>query len=208
MLYFPTAGVYTGGEVIAMTLGENLQRLRKAKGLSQDEVAEKLFLTRQSVSKWENDGAEPGVENLKALASLYGVTVDALVGAEELPKEEKPPVPSDGAYLQLLKLRIGAVVVALVCMLINNERFPLLFLLSEFLTPGALVMFLGYWIKKGWIWAFLVGTESLFAVLMAMLLGTDAPFMGLLVLLLVGCWVFRLCQRDIQRLFYKEDEIP
>ncbi len=62
-----------------MTLGENLQRLRKAQGLSQDEVAQNLFLSRQSVSKWENDGAEPGVENLKALSRLYGVTIDELV---------------------------------------------------------------------------------------------------------------------------------
>ena len=191
-----------------MTLGERLQQLRQRSGLSQEEVAQKLFLTRQSVSKWENGQAEPGIENLKALARLYGVTVDALVGTEELPKEEKQSVPSDGAYLRLLKFRIGVVAVVLVCMLINNERLPLLFLLSEFLAPGALVMFLGCWIKKEWIWALLVGTESLFAVLMAMLLGTDAPFMGLLVLLLVGCWVFRLSQRDIQRLFYKEDEIP
>lgn len=80
MLYFLTAGAYTGGEVIAMTLGENLQRMCRAKGLSQDEVARKLYLSRQSVSKWENCGAEPGVENLKALSRLYGVTVDELVG--------------------------------------------------------------------------------------------------------------------------------
>ena len=63
-----------------MTLGGNLQRLRKERGLSQEEVAQALFLTRQSVSKWENDGAEPGVENLKALAKLYGVTLDELMG--------------------------------------------------------------------------------------------------------------------------------
>lgn len=203
MLYFLTAGIYTGGEVIDMTLGENLQRLRKARGLSQDEVAEKLFLTRQSVSKWENDGAEPGIENLKALASLYGVTVDALVGAEE-----KPPVPSDGVYLRLMKFRIGVVAMVLVCMLVNNERFSLLFLLSELLAPGALVMFLGYWIKKSWAWAFLLGTEILFAMMAALTFGSEVPFMGFLVLLLGGCWVFRLCQTDIQRLFYREEEIP
>ena len=65
-----------------MSLSENLQRLRKEKGLSQEDVAQKLFVSRQSVSKWENGIAEPGVENLKALASLYGVTLDELVGNE------------------------------------------------------------------------------------------------------------------------------
>lgn len=63
-----------------MTLGENLQKLRKSAGLSQEEVAGRLFVSRQSVSKWENDQAEPGVENLKALAALYGVTMDQLTG--------------------------------------------------------------------------------------------------------------------------------
>lgn len=191
-----------------MALSDNLQRLRKAKGLSQDEVAQKLYLTRQSISKWENGQTEPGVENLKALARLYGVTVDVLVGAEEFPKEEKPPVLSDGAYLRLMKFRIGVVAVVLVCMLVNNERFPLLFLLSELLAPGALVMLLGYWIKKSWAWVFLLGTEILFALIAALIFGAEAPFMGFLVLLFLGCWVFRLCQTDIQRLFYKEDEIP
>ena len=63
-----------------MSLSENLQRLRKEKGLSQEDVAQKLFVSRQSVSKWENGNAEPGVENLKTLANLYGVTLDQLVG--------------------------------------------------------------------------------------------------------------------------------
>ena len=55
-----------------MTLGENLQNLRKEAGLSQEQVAQQLFVSRQTVSKWENNLAEPGVENLKALAKLYG----------------------------------------------------------------------------------------------------------------------------------------
>lgn len=65
-----------------MTLGENLQKLRREAGLSQEEVAGRLFVSRQSVSKWENDQAEPGVENLKALAELYGVTIDRLILGE------------------------------------------------------------------------------------------------------------------------------
>lgn len=62
-----------------MTLGENLQNLRREAGLSQEEVAGRLFVSRQSVSKWENGQAEPGVENLKALAELYSVTMDRLI---------------------------------------------------------------------------------------------------------------------------------
>lgn len=79
-----------------MTLGENLQHLRKEAGLSQEEVAGRLFVSRQSVSKWENGQAEPGVENLKTLAQLYGVTVDELLGApsaqQETPSEQAGPI--------------------------------------------------------------------------------------------------------------------
>ena len=96
-----------------MTLGENLQGLRRAKGLSQDEVAQKLFVSRQTISKWELDKAEPGVENLKALADLYGVTVDQLVGCQRTaePPEEGP----EGHYQKMLVLRTGAVLLFLLC---------------------------------------------------------------------------------------------
>ena len=46
--------------MIPMTLGENLRELRIGRGLSQEEVARALFVSRQSVSKWENGAAEPG----------------------------------------------------------------------------------------------------------------------------------------------------
>ena len=62
-----------------MTLGENLRLLRREKGLSQEQVAQTLFVARQTISKWENGQAEPGVESLKALAKLYGVSLDRLV---------------------------------------------------------------------------------------------------------------------------------
>lgn len=79
-----------------MTLGENLQKLRREVGLSQEEVAGRLFVSRQSVSKWENDQAEPGVENLKALADLYRVTLDQLAGRPSQEEDEEAG-PSSGA---------------------------------------------------------------------------------------------------------------
>ena len=191
-----------------MTLGENLQKLRKAKGLSQDEVAQKLYLSRQSVSKWENGQAEPGVENLKKLSRLYGVTVDALIGVEELQTEELPPAPLDSAYRRLMKYRLAAVAAIILLMLVADDHFYFLLLLSECLAPGAFAMLLGYWTKKKWAWVLLMATESFFVLIISLLFGTDAPFMGFMALLLGCCWIFRLCQTDIQRLFFKEDEIP
>ena len=64
-----------------MTLGQNIQTARKAKGISQEVLAEKICVSRQALGKWEKDTALPGVDNLQALAKELGVSVDALLGS-------------------------------------------------------------------------------------------------------------------------------
>ena len=64
-----------------MTLGQNIQTARKAKGISQETLAEKICVSRQALGKWEKDTALPGVDNLQALAKELGVSVDALLGS-------------------------------------------------------------------------------------------------------------------------------
>lgn len=65
-------------------LSENLYSLRKKSGLSQEEFAERIHISRQAVSKWERGEAYPDTENLIEIAAFYGVTLDELVNAEEL----------------------------------------------------------------------------------------------------------------------------
>lgn len=74
-----------------MTLSEKLQNLRKAAGLSQEQLAERLNVTRQAVSKWETGEGKPDIDNLLPLARLLNTTVDYLLddGADE-PKTEIP----------------------------------------------------------------------------------------------------------------------
>lgn len=62
-----------------MTLGAKLQRLRKARGWTQEQLAEKTGVSRQSLSKWESDAALPDTANIIALADLFGVTTDYLL---------------------------------------------------------------------------------------------------------------------------------
>ena len=62
-----------------MNLGNHLFHARKKKGLSQEEVAEKLGISRQTVSKWETDETLPDICQSKKLAVLYGVSLDELV---------------------------------------------------------------------------------------------------------------------------------
>lgn len=68
------------------TLGQRIGNLRKDKGYTQEEVAERLNVSPQAVSKWENDISCPDIMLLPELAKLLGVTVDMLLGSEpEMP---------------------------------------------------------------------------------------------------------------------------
>lgn len=70
-----------------MTIGENLLKLRKAQGMSQEELAEKMNLSRQTISLWENDQTLPTIENLVLLKEIFGVQIDKIVcESEEEPK--------------------------------------------------------------------------------------------------------------------------
>ena len=68
-----------------MDLGERLYQLRKARNLSQGEVADALGVSRQSVSKWENDTSVPELDKLVKLGELFGLTLDELVKGEAAP---------------------------------------------------------------------------------------------------------------------------
>ena len=62
-----------------MTFGSKLQQLRKAKGLSQEELADTLRVSRQSVSRWENDQGYPEMEKLVQISSVFSATTDFLL---------------------------------------------------------------------------------------------------------------------------------
>ncbi len=67
-----------------MEFNEKLQELRKQKGFTQEELADKLFVSRTAVSKWEAGRGYPNIESLKAIAKFFDVTVDELLSGEEL----------------------------------------------------------------------------------------------------------------------------
>lgn len=65
------------------TFGQRFQRLRKEAGLTQEEVAEKVGITPQGVSKWENDLSSPDINILVKLAEILGVSVEELLGEDK-----------------------------------------------------------------------------------------------------------------------------
>lgn len=67
-----------------MDFNEKLQELRKRKGLTQEELAEALFVSRTAVSKWESGRGYPSIDSLKIIASFFCVSIDELLSGEEL----------------------------------------------------------------------------------------------------------------------------
>ncbi|MDE5977852.1 MAG: helix-turn-helix domain-containing protein, partial [Turicibacter sp.] len=69
-----------------MMLGEKLRNLRKAKGLSQEQLACELQVSRQAISKWELGESIPDTDNLVALSNYYRVSTDYLLLNQKFPK--------------------------------------------------------------------------------------------------------------------------
>lgn len=99
-----------------MTLGQRIQELRKNFGLSQEELGERMGVSRQAISKWEGDQAIPELDKLIALSKLFGLTVGQLLGVEqpapapavrEAPKKEKYLLAGMGALLLVLVVAVA-----------------------------------------------------------------------------------------------------
>lgn len=121
-----------------MKLCEKLYELRRAAGLSQEELAERLNVSRQAVSKWENGAAQPELSKLVELSRLYGVSVDELLSLEEAEKGDAKAAASVDAStpaqetlaapkkVRRQKLLLGAAAVCLALAvglaLYNNHR--------------------------------------------------------------------------------------
>ena len=67
-----------------MEFHEKLQELRKQKGLTQEELAESLYVSRTAISKWESGRGYPNIGSLKAIAKFFSVTIDELLSGDEL----------------------------------------------------------------------------------------------------------------------------
>ena len=78
-----------------MNLGETIYRLRTAKQMSQGELAEMLDVSRQSISKWENNSAVPELEKLIRLSEIFEVSLDELVKGEEKVKDVPPEIKTE-----------------------------------------------------------------------------------------------------------------
>ena len=67
-----------------MEFNEKLQELRKSRGLTQEELAAKLYVSRTAISKWESGRGVPNIESLKAISKFFSVSIDELLSSGEL----------------------------------------------------------------------------------------------------------------------------
>lgn len=90
-----------------MQLGEKIFQCRRRLGLSQEELAERVGVTRQAVSKWENGASVPELTTLAALAKVFGVTADYLLSDESAEEQDHPkaapPLHTSGALGRLIR---------------------------------------------------------------------------------------------------------
>ena len=130
-----------------MTFGEKLQALRKKQGLSQEQLAEALGVSRQAISKWELNAAVPDVENIVKLSALLHVTTDYLMKAD---------VQEEGDAVMQLRAQVEQLQEELRILSVKKEkRIPLLAICRVFgLSSMQNVCFglLGgcvYWVWEG-----------------------------------------------------------
>ena len=103
-----------------MTFGEKIQKLRKQQGLSQEALAEKVTVTRQTISKWELDQSTPDLEFIARLSSIFGVSADYLIREElvepnALPFQKKKEVHLTERVKRHILVVLSAVALIAIC---------------------------------------------------------------------------------------------
>ena len=103
-----------------MEIGKQIRKYRQELKLSQDELAERIFVTRQSISNWENDKNYPDVKSLLLLSSLFDISLDTLVKGdleemkEQIKTEDIRNLNKDGVIYAILLLAVMILPVPLV----------------------------------------------------------------------------------------------
>lgn len=137
-----------------MTMGEKILSLRKARGWSQEELAEHIGVTRQAVSRWESDAAKPDADKIIAVCDLFGVSADYLLrdfatgaySAEPAPAAAPKQTTAIGDAIRAMTLKqwlmLGAAVLGVLMLVIL--RFVYIFQDTNYYYSGSYVSYTGY----------------------------------------------------------------
>ena len=97
-----------------MNVSEKIRTLRKSKGMSQEELAGQVNISRQAVSRWENGTALPDADNIVQLSKLFGVTTDYLLMDSYESDEDSPKIKENNKILRA-NLTLSLIHISLMC---------------------------------------------------------------------------------------------
>ncbi len=104
--------------------GDNLKKFRQDKGFSQNDIAEKLFVTRQCVSKWEKGITQPDLQTLSQLSDLLEVSVDELIAGNENNEENPPSNHNVGFFTANVLLSVFCLIAFILIWRFLPQRVP------------------------------------------------------------------------------------
>ena len=120
-----------------MTLGEKLKKFRNDTGMTQEELAARLYVTRAAVSKWETDRGYPAIDSLRLIARLMDCTLDELVSDDDVENRKRMEMKrAKQMYFCAILFFAVAVVFALVAYFLKNPWW----------TIGAFLCIVGYFV--------------------------------------------------------------
>lgn len=93
-----------------MNLGEKIYELRKQQNLSQEELGDKLNVSRQTISKWERNESTPDLDKIVPLCDLFNLSVDELLQVKKIEKSKSEMQSSSKTYPMKKLLRISSVI--------------------------------------------------------------------------------------------------
>ena len=145
-----------------MNIGEKLFELRKAKNMTQDYVAEKLNVSRQAISRWENGTAFPDAQNLLQISKLFGVSADYLLNDDyesdnDIPAVKTATEETEALFLRKKRLHLIAAIcftVSWFCALMgvvnstNDIQFTLSIFMLSLCAFNAVAQFVLYFRKR------------------------------------------------------------
>lgn len=121
------------GIIIMAEFGENLKKVREERGLTQQSLAEQLFVTRQAVSRWEGGSRYPDLMTAKKMSQLLGVSLDELLSDDDMKKYVERNAILDSSIAK--RVQIVLIALALMCSLVLS-----VFYLSNFMFSSSLAM--------------------------------------------------------------------
>lgn len=106
-----------------MKFSDKLKILRAEHNLTQDELADKIYVTRTAISKWETDNGYPSIESLKQLATLFNTSIDELISEEDLKHKEDLSLKNAKLNHIIALIGLGLAIISAICLFFIKTQF-------------------------------------------------------------------------------------